>query len=147
MNVMTKEFVLFEEALALIKLNFDNPCFGFYENFTKELNIQGFQTSDCPLHNQYLCKKDDNLILAPSYQQAFKFFRDKYNLQHELISAQKGSWLMTIQDISKTTEHGVYNGKRWDLDDLDDFNNLPHTYEQAELACLKKLIEIVESKA
>jgi len=63
---------------------------------------------------------------------------------HELNSVQKDSWLITIWETSSTTKNGVYNGKRWDLDDLDE--NIPHTYEEAELACLNKLIEIVKNK-
>jgi hypothetical protein len=80
---MKKEFIPYDEALSLKKLGFDEPCFGFYEKLTKELNIQGFQTSNSPFHNQYICKTEDNLILAPLFQQAFKFFRDKYKLYIE----------------------------------------------------------------
>jgi len=142
---MNKYFVEYEEALALKKLGFNEFCFKYSEHKKKcENKIDGL----CPLHNIHCgypdCEIDKTIesIPLPIYSQAFKFFRDKYNLQHELCSLQKDSWLITIWDISSTTEHGVYNGKRWDCDDLDE--NIPHTYEEAEEVCLKKIIEIVK---
>jgi hypothetical protein len=140
---MNKYFVEYEEALILKELGFNEFCFKYSEHKKKcENKIDGC----CPLHNIFCgspgCEIDKTIesIPLPIYSQAFKFFRDKFSLQHELCSLKKDSWLITIWDISSTTEHGVYNGKRWDCDDLDE----PHTYEEAEEVCLKKIIEIVK---
>ena len=129
---MEKEFTQYTEALALKKLGFVELCFGWYSEEEKKLySLSSHDKQDTP-----------DICLSPTYSQAFRFFREKYNLQHELVSMQKNSWLISVKDISLTTAHGIYNGKKWDCDDLE--NNIPHTYEEAELACLKKLIEIVK---
>jgi hypothetical protein len=161
---MNKEFVPYEEALALKELGFDEKCitkwdilygkpklypslgtlcFGSYEKESngydqKQVNEGGYYFTG---YKNSVLDHENEIVSAPLYQQAFRWIRDKYNLKHELCSLQKNSWLITIIDTSSTTEHGVYNGKRWDCDDLDE--NIPHTYEEAELACLRKLIEIV----
>ena len=61
-----------------------------------------------------------NVVKAPLYQQTFKFFREKYNLFISIVHYENG----------------------YSINDLRRFE----TYEEAELACLKKLIEIVKSK-
>ena len=133
---MENQFVGYKESKQLSKLGFSEECFGGYLKKDKTIWIGYVSSQGGEQFNRYYH------ILAPTFSQAFKFFRDKYNLQHELCSLQKDSWLITIWDISSTTEHGVYNGKRWDCDDLDE--NIPHTYEEAEEVCLKKIIEIVK---
>lgn len=87
-----KEFVLYEEALKLKELGFDELCIGYYDNmrsfaknyvssfthhegepFTKKRNSQLKQ-----LRGYVICT-------APTYSQAFKFFRKKYNQpQHSI---------------------------------------------------------------
>ena len=125
---MEKEFITYEQALALKELGFDEPCFG---RFKDSLDFQeGFYNRQ--IENTGWC-------IAPLYQQAFRWFREKHNLQHELCSLQKNSWLITIMDTASPNEHGIYKGKKWDCDDLDENT---HTYEEAESACLDKLIEI-----
>ena len=137
---MEKEFVPYAEALELKKL-------GYIENIENGLKNYGMYCEGVfyRLYPNMGNDIPDNVyreVDAPLYQQAFRWFREKHNLQHELCSCIKNSWLITIMDTTSTTEHGVYNGKRWDCDDLDE--NIPHTYEEAELECLKKLIEIVK---
>jgi hypothetical protein len=130
---MNKEFVTYEQTLALKELGFDEPCIGYYYNGKIHFNSPGVNLTG-PSGEQPL----------PLKQQAFRWFREKYNLEHELCSLQKNSWLITIRDTSSTTELGVYNGKQWNCDDLDE--NIPQTYEEAEQACLDKLIEIVRNE-
>ena len=153
---MTREFVPYEEALALKELGFDEPCFGFFqeivtsevikkgEGFGVDLISKDFIFSDAEFKLGYTHRNSLGEIIAPLYQQAFRWFRDKHSLLHEVNSVQKDSWLITIWETSSTTDSGVYNGNRWDCDDLDE--NIPHTHEEAELVCLKKLIEIVKKK-
>jgi hypothetical protein len=78
--VMEKEFVPYEIALALKELGFDKPCVAY---FTKD-----FQTSkpyilvcEDKLKNQDVNKMSGyGVCLAPLYQQAFRWFREKYEL-------------------------------------------------------------------
>ena len=136
---MNKEFVSYTQALVLRELGFDEPCIYYVDKHNNDF-IYNFENHP----NDFIEWCGGNVVKTPLYQQAFRWFRDKHNLLHELNSAQKDSWLITIWETSSTTKHGVYNGKRWDCDDLDE--NIPHTYEEAELACLNKLIEICKTK-
>jgi len=117
---MNKEFIPYKEALALKELGFNESCFGYYtdgELFT-------FQQEDGAswLHGD---------TQAPLYQQAFRWFREKYRLLHFITpNLEKGGW--NIQVIH-------YNGYK--VLHENNYNELLH--EEAELACLRKLIEIV----
>ena len=65
---MNKEFLPYEQALALKELGFDEPCFGSYDPFgSKQLSCSGIYTYG-------------NCIAAPLYQQAFSWFREKYGI-------------------------------------------------------------------
>lgn len=67
------------------------------------------------------------LIQLPLYQQAFRFLRQKYGLGHMINGIGYESFIMNIGGIVH-----IFNAL--------EFN----TYEEAELACLNKLIEIVQ---
>lgn len=70
-------------------------------------------------------------IKAPMYRQAFKFFRDNYNLLCYITQA-------TISK-GKVYQFCCNEGNNTIFEDIDsDFK----TYEEAELECLKKLIEL-----
>jgi hypothetical protein len=125
---MNKDFILYEQALELKELGFDEPCFATYE-FGK-IHINEFK-NDCPYE---LCLKT-KVFPAPTFSQAFRWFREKYNL-----------------DISINTVYSKYNeilSRKYSgvIDNEGVFTNVGFydTYEEAELTCLKKLIEIVKS--
>ena len=122
---MTKEFIPYEQALELKELGFDEPCLGYYYN--KELSF-GARTSY------------GEVIEAPTFSQAFRWFREKYDLFS-----------------SEVYDRGLNNGKIpvihsysfriLNLNNFEDFyGKIFNTYEEAELACLNKLIEIVKTK-
>ena len=118
---MSKEFIPYEQALQLKELGFDENCFGQHFLFEGES-----KTLLCYDEDQYGIVDDNpdleiKAIPAPLHQQAFRWFREKYNLNYVIVKAE--SWFYTIN--GSNTQEG--------------FN----TYEEAELACLKKLIEIV----
>ena len=104
---MEKEFVPYELAVKLKELGFDEECLSYY--FNKQLSF-GSKTSY------------GEVVEAPLYQQAFRWFREKYKL-HYPIAVSDGVWFYDKWSL------GVYK-----------------TYEEAELACLIKLIEIVEQQ-
>ena len=127
---MNKEFIPYEQALALKELGFDKPCFGYYE-------MGDFIYWHC-------VNQEKELLLnctAPLYQQAFRWFREKYNLQVYIDFYHKDSYFYKIKsqvgkEISNTTGDVILQGTPV----------FPRSYEEAELACLKKLIEIVKEK-
>jgi hypothetical protein len=123
---MEKEFVPYEQALALKELGFDDKCLSCYlyetETFSWELNYQ-ISNNKIPW-----------IIAAPLYQQAFRWFREKYKVytQHDsvLTGHSQGHRFML-----KDSAYLSIVGTTW-----------CKTYEEAELECLKKLIEIVKNK-
>lgn len=118
---MEKDFVPYELAVKLKELGFDEECFGAYHNENYlDLESEEYDYS-------YAVK-------APLFQQAFRWFREKgYRYTISFDSFMKnGMFYFEIWE----------NGKCLFETDFD-YN----TYEEAELACLTKLIEIVESKS
>jgi hypothetical protein len=84
-----------------------------------------------------LYKGDD--IPSILYQQAFRWFREKHNL-FSVIDVDQTMEPLFCYSLSK------YKGNfQWD-NILPTYSELYYTYEEAELACLKKLIEIVKNK-
>ena len=118
---MEKEFIGYNEALALKELGFDEPCFG-YRDGGGYLIIK--QMPHC-------------VISTPTFSQAFRWFRKKYGLdsfvKHLYKSTIKIGYYFGIDE---------YKGIEFQMD-LDDYYK---TYEEAELECLIKLIKIVKNK-
>lgn len=119
---MKTEFVPYEPSLRLKALGFDEPCFATWSEETLDMSLQ--------------IPSDDYFTKAPTFSQAFRFFREKYELHHEIRSFTAKYFTIIIQerkDIVKYIEHGGIDLKF-------------KTYEEAELACLIRLIEIVEKE-
>ena len=125
---MEKEFIPYEQALALIELKFDEPCFGFYLN--GKVRLDG-KIEHCLSQERVYYIYNAN-CLAPTYQQAFRWFREKYGLWQIVMQNTDKDWTYDIMTII-----GMIDYKIFDVFD---------TYEEAELECLKKLIEIVKEK-
>jgi hypothetical protein len=102
-----KDFAPYEPSLALKELGFDEPCFGWYSKDGT------FYEGKMTIHQ--------GLLSAPLYQQAFSFFREKYNLRE-----QYGVFPHHTIMINYLIEGG--------------------REEEAELECLNKLIEIVKQQ-
>jgi hypothetical protein len=122
---MNKEFIPYEQALALKELGFDEPCFGYYV------------TVEVPNPFLVITKISDTqggyFTFAPLYSQAFRWFREKYKYNHSIVFTQHpfGTDEYQYMILLDDDEYVEINFK---------------TYEEAELACLKKLIEIVKTK-
>jgi hypothetical protein len=116
-----KEFVPYAESLALEKLEFDDFCFAWHVSETYGLEIGGVVKED-------LIR---DAVLAPTFSQAFRFFREKMNIPSHLELLHNG-WDYVI--YSRILKEINYNDGPF------------QTYEEAELACLRKLIEISNEK-
>jgi hypothetical protein len=106
---MEKEFIPYTLALEMKSIGFDEPCFAF--------------------------RKDPDMIFiaeynqpAPTFSQAFRWFRKKYGYWSYIKEATKGTCRFYIEKFDE---------KFFNSDIID-------SYEEAELECLKKLIEIVK---
>lgn len=71
------------------------------------------------------------------WRQAFRWFREKYDLHGEPYISNK----LYGYSIKGEDNHPNYSSKNEIVHSL-----AFHTYEEAELACLKKLIEIAKNK-
>ena len=126
---MEKEFVPYEQALALKELGFDEPCFGYYFNKSKVLMV--ISEKDI---NYLTGTSNTTFTLAPTFSQAFRFFREKYGLISYVHP------LALLQDTKKWCYEITNFESSWDEDsDL-------HTLEEAEQACLLELINICKKK-
>jgi hypothetical protein len=117
---MKELFVPYEQAFDLRGLGLDEPCIGYYNKYKKLNNYEFWATVDCNINN----------LKTPLYQQSFKWFREKYGLYPSIISHDTDNHIFTIvgEDLYESD------------DEQDNFD----THEEAENACLKKLIEIAK---
>jgi hypothetical protein len=115
---MRENFIPCKESIILNELGFDRACLGWYETDKSALSVGESWRS-----GQYSIK-------APLYQQAFRWFREKHNLNSFIIDSKSYNWYFNINDMIK--------------DDLVSEILYFKTYEEAELECLKKLIEITK---
>jgi hypothetical protein len=131
-----KEFIPYEQALALKELGFDEPCLGFYyklnDDFLLEIPVISYKENKNSIIDETFDNKSE-CITAPLYQQAFRWFREKYRLNSTIIPIENEWYFL----ISKKGETLTLNRPR---------QCYRNTYEEAELECLKKLIEIVKRK-
>jgi hypothetical protein len=118
---MEEEFVPYELALRLKELGFDKSTFGGW--------CHPFNN-----HKPYLQLNQEGEydISAPTFYDAFRWFRENYSWTIEIKQVTKSNWSYNLNNFPKER---IYYGKLYE------------TYEQAELACLEKLIEIVETKS
>ena len=128
-----KEFIPYEQALALQQLGFNEECFGTW------FELEG-KYSVIIRNNLY---GNDLQTPSPLYQQAFRWFREKYNLDG-FMSIDVWNKKTTTYSITGGIEGVIEATSYGDLYDIDSKDY--ETYEEAELECLKKLIEIVKEK-
>ena len=119
---MIEEIVPYEEALALKELGFDKPCFGYYTGDKMHLVIRPLMLRTNELESY--------VVTAITFSQAFRWFREKYQIDSWIYPNLNGLYSISI------VRRGVGLGKVSEY----------QTYEEAELECLKKLIEIVKNK-
>ena len=133
---MDKEFISYEQALALKELGFDEPCIGWYN---PQVNYKEVTTDKYWAF--HLTGEWENFKPAPLKQQAFRWFREKHNLRG----------FIGFRPNTKQFDYHIYDmslsGKEYVKQrTMEEFNKDPKvgTYEEAEQACLDKLIEIIK---
>ena len=133
-QTIEKEFVPYDLALELKELCFDEPCFGFYglsRDDYKTIRLSIFQN----LKTDYLPDVHhlDVTCDAPLFQQTLRFFREKYGLHYIICKniQMDGYGYREVVLIPYMEENE---------------NTIFKTYEEAELACIIKLIEIAKEQ-
>ncbi|MFA7307607.1 MAG: hypothetical protein WC026_13145 [Hyphomicrobium sp.] len=121
------------ESFALREIGFDMLCLGVHEiliDGDKPRFRQNYDSEKLWCNHNVIKKrfeKQDWFCSAPLYQQAFRWFRETYNLNSfvkaDTIYNEKFVWVIDF-----------------DVESIERFS----TYEEAELSCLRKLIEIIK---
>ena len=131
-----KDFILYPEAFELKKLGFDEPCFAYFKKDTNSLcwhsnSVEPYNHNDIDRYGDFS---------APTYSQAFRWFREKHDLRsfvdtivHDVNSPNDWIYYFQVKMGNGIDTQPYYSG---------DFNS----YEEAELACLRKLIKKVKNK-
>jgi hypothetical protein len=86
MESIIKQFVTFEQACDLVKLGFKEDCLSIFSDGVLEciednycLGQYGFQFNDDP----------EDILIAPTYQQAFDFIYEKYGVHWSLCESSE----------------------------------------------------------
>jgi len=137
-------FCTYEQALALKELGFDESCALYWApEMDGSMHLWHHRSnyfSDADGSNN-----SDNAkwvtCTAPLKQQAFRFFRDKYNLYStinvDMTMEPKFCYSIYEYDLEKYSEG-------WWIAVVN--SDLYYTHEESESACIEKLIEIVKGK-
>lgn len=121
------EFVTRKQALALKELGFDEHCLATWE---KDIKYPQRWDWDFELRNS-TNQEDEVECTAPLKQQVFRFFREKYNI-------------IGIIEVGYTEGKNVFSYVIWRESDDDWTDDIYDTYEEAENACIDKLIELAK---
>ena len=109
---MNKEFIPYEQALELKELGFDEKCLARYFKDGKSI----FYTHS-KIYKDY--------VSAPLYQQAFRWFREKYDFTYSI-----GKTNIAVVHYIGTTQLLQNN----------------ESYEAAELAAIKWFIDVAKQQ-
>ena len=124
-------FASYEQAIQLKELGFDEPCLAFYNG--EFLDSTEYNFDSC------VSKDIGDCVSTPLKIQILKWFREKHNILASIYSNASG-YLFEWHDSIGGTHRGwsEYEGSNdagcWD------------SYEEAEMACIDKLIDIIKSK-
>jgi len=132
---MTKEFIPYNLALELKALGFDENCFTYYKNDQLSDILELVKNSEMENVNNEV----DNYISAPTFSQAFRWFREKYNTLVTLYSNASG-YLFEWHDAIGGTHRG------WSEYEGPNDSGVWDTYQEAEIAAIVKIIDIIKNK-
>ena len=119
-----KEFVSYEQAVALREIGFDEYAFNWYSTNAHPTLIEGIFLSinpPEPLYSSEMHKIGIWKIKAPLKQQCLRWFREKYDAHIHPSRLMRNIYVVRYGD--------------WDSEAFT-------TYEEAENACIDKLLEL-----
>jgi len=116
---MEKEFVPYMIAFDMMAIGFKESCIATIDQ-TDYLHIKG--TKSLPRGSMMY-----DTIDCPTFSQCFRWFRENYG------------YLPNIHNFNRNFKATLSGNCNW-------LGSWTKTYEEAEIECLKKLIEIVKEK-
>jgi len=120
-------FCDFEQAAALEKLGFDEPCLAHYSNADPKTGY--YTLKEYKLKLIRTPSQLDKGVKAPLYEQAFLWFINKYDLFGTIHKGYYWNISGGVHDVGYNSQYD------WDSENY-------KTYKKAQIECLKKLIEI-----
>ena len=125
------EFIPYEQSLELKHLGFEYISTIFAYDQSRKLYTRDGIPHDFNIRG---------LLSAPTFSQAFRWFRDKYNLHHSISILQRSCrYHFKIRTIECESDLKPFGDNKIISED-----GPRKKYEDIELDCLKKLIEIVK---
>jgi len=134
MNDIEKEFIPYKQAFDLEELGFNEPCIAFFNTKFDEslcfVDLFGFHIEKTL--EDFHINNDESKTSASTYSQAFRFFREKYNLFHNVdrVFGINNGDIMYVGIYYKGNPRGN-SPKKTVVSKT--------SYEKAELECLKKI--------
>lgn len=139
---MNKEFAPYDISLEIKKLGFNEPCFGYYvSGELRGVNLGLDELGGVePYYKRFgfhtICNSDINnmeksVVTSPTFSQAFRWFRNVHGLNGMVEGCKKYGFEWCI------------------FPDIDHYIKPPNNfdnYEDCEIACLRRLIEIVKER-
>jgi hypothetical protein len=120
---MTKEFITYEQSLELKELGFDEPCLAWYVSAGGQIEL-GY------VEKNHLLK---DAVMAPLYQQVFRWFEEKYSLY-----VDKKTYSNVNEFLG--TDYYITSWKLFTLFEVGTFLDR----NEGENDCVKELINIIK---
>lgn len=139
---MIKDFTTYQQALKLKALGFDEPCFG---RWWFNAGIHKLNEEELEIIKSYYFGLPEYYILAPTFSQAFRFFREKYQIFPEVLTdcTTEPKFVYTYKTFYGNPKDLTEQEWGWE-NNIGQYSDLYRTYEEAELACLNKLITLIK---
>lgn len=149
MEDLQQEFITKNQALKLKTLGFNKPCLFLY-NLSDDEPKPFLANPPEPMdwNSLYVKNTNKHLISAPTFSQAFRWFRDKHNLYIKPDWCWSGdTQFLRFQIWKKREIKGVFSEGIYIFKDNNKFKGEDKEfYYKAEILCIDKLIEIIEQK-
>jgi hypothetical protein len=135
MRKIQDKFVPYQQSLEMKELGFDE--LGFAKYYQQDGSDGFIQIGETEIEEAESAGDDVTFECeAPLWQDAFEWFREKHNLEGQIKSwkvLDNIVWYISTENVGQPSRFKCYEVS-------------VNTYKEAELECLKKLIEILRNK-
>jgi hypothetical protein len=139
--MIEKEFVPLKESSDLKKIGFDEPCFKYIYIGSLAINTDLYLEVEPSKARNY--NADILSISQPTFSQAFRWFREKYWYTALILCDS----FQIVKQLSTSKTQDFKTGEFLPIYITQTYHKEEgfKSYEEAELACLRKLIEIIKT--